>query len=79
MERGDGMDDHQNDEEKWSDLDPDVRRAMKKSAKNIIFWETAADKVGGLKVIVVAIGLIVSYATGFLDFVLGAWLEWRAK
>ena len=66
-------------EERWSDLSPEMRRAMKKSAKNIIFWETFSDKVGGAKVIVLALGAIVGYATGLLDFILAALAEMRGR
>ena len=66
-------------EESWKDVPPEIRRGMRRAAENIIFWETLARKAGGFKTFVVAVGLLVSYLTGFLDFVLGAYLEWRGK
>lgn len=65
------------DDEKWGDLSPDMRRALKKAARNVLFWETFAEKCGGLKVVILGLGAVVAYATGLLDFLIGAYMETR--
>ncbi|MGB0854247.1 MAG: hypothetical protein ACPGSI_13220 [Pikeienuella sp.] len=59
----------------WSEIDPDVRRAMVEQGKDRLFWKSAFARLGAFskfaQVLLVIFAFVAALRSGLADWVLG--------